>query len=108
MSQSNIFQPETEPDLSIVIVNWNTRDLLAQCLESVVATPHLQIPDSVNQSGILHLPPFTLEVWVVDNCSTDGSAQMVQARFPWVRLVENQENIGFAPANNQVIRKSEG
>jgi N-acetylglucosaminyl-diphospho-decaprenol L-rhamnosyltransferase len=108
MNRSNTFQPKIEPVLSIVIVNWNTRDSLAQCLESVVATPHLQIPDPLNQSGIVHLPPFTLEVWVVDNCSTDGSAQMVQARFPWVRLVENLENIGFARANNQVIRESKG
>jgi hypothetical protein len=108
MSRSNAFQSKIAPDLSIVIVNWNARDLLAQCLESVVASPNLQIPDSVNQAGMLHLPPFTLEVWVVDNVSTDGSAQMVRARFPWVRLVENQENIGFARANNQAIRESQG
>ena len=107
MSRSNAFPPKTAPDLSIVIVNWNTRDLLAQCLESVVASPNLRIPDSVNQPGMHDLPPITIEVRVVDNASTDGSAHMVRARFPWVRLVENRENVGFARANNQAIRESE-
>jgi hypothetical protein len=51
---------------------------------------------------------ITIEVWVVDNGSADGSPAMVRARFPWVRLVENQENVGFARANNQAIRESEG
>ncbi|MGC8880428.1 MAG: glycosyltransferase family 2 protein [Anaerolineae bacterium] len=79
-------------DLSIVIVNWNTRDLLAQCLASVYAHP----PDCV------------FDVWVVDNASTDGSAAMVRERFPQVHLIENRENVGFARANNQAIRASTG
>ena len=79
-------------DLSIIIVNWNTRDLLAQCLESVYA----------NTQGI------TFEVFVVDNASADGSAQMVPERFPQVRLIENQENVGFARANNQAIKEARG
>ena len=79
-------------DLSIVIVNWNTRDLLAQCLESVYA----------------HAPDGDFEVFVVDNASTDGSAQAVRERFPQVQLVENTENAGFARANNQAIRASSG
>jgi N-acetylglucosaminyl-diphospho-decaprenol L-rhamnosyltransferase len=93
-------------DLSIVIVNWNTRDLLVQCLESVGSRQW-----SV-ASGNDDLSPdrraLTIEVFVVDNASADGSAQMVWERFPWVRLIANSENVGFAWANNQAIRQSQG
>lgn len=84
--------PMTAPDLSIIIVNWNTRDLLADCLHSLDRT--------VNG--------LNYEVWVVDNASTDGSAEMMRAAFPGVHLVRNPENIGFARANNQAIRMSAG
>jgi hypothetical protein len=76
-------------------VNWNTRDLLAGCLESIA----------------LNVPTFqrsNVETFVVDNASTDGSAQMVHERFPWVRLIENSGNLGFARANNQAIELSNG
>ena len=79
-------------DLSVIVVNWNTRDLLAQCLDSVFQT-----------AGDLEL-----EVFVVDNASSDGSADMVRERFPQVKLIENHENVGFARANNQAIRESTG
>lgn len=79
------------PDLSIIIVNWNTRELLARCLESVQANL-----------------PADSEVWVVDNASTDGSAAMVRERFPWVHLIDNAENVGFARANNQALRAISG
>ena len=79
-------------DLSIVIVSWNTRDLLAQCLQSVLG-------------GIADLD---YEIIVVDNASTDGSQAVVREQFPQVRLVENTENLGFAQANNQAIRISQG
>jgi GT2 family glycosyltransferase len=79
-------------DLSIIIVNWNTRDLLAQCLESVFTNP----------------PEQEFEVWVVDNASSDGSAERVHAHFPNVHLIENSKNVGFARANNQAIRQSKG
>jgi len=79
-------------DLSIIIVNWNTRDLLAQCLQSVYET----------------VQGLECEIFVVDNASSDGSAAMVRERFPCVRLVENWENVGFARANNQAIRESTG
>jgi N-acetylglucosaminyl-diphospho-decaprenol L-rhamnosyltransferase len=78
--------------LSIVIVNWNTCDLLAQCLSSIEQHP----------------PPDACEVWVVDNASADGSAYMVRERFPGVHLIENRRNVGFAAANNQAIRRSQG
>jgi len=79
-------------NLSIIVVDWNTSDLLAQCIESVYA----------------HQLGGAFEVFVVDNASTDGSAQMMRERFPWVRLIENKENVGFARANNQAIRQSSG
>ncbi len=79
-------------NLSIIIVSWNTRDILAQCLSSIFRHP----------------PTDTFEVWVVDNASTDASAQMVKSDFPAVRLLENYQNIGFAPANNQAIRVADG
>ncbi len=75
--------------LSIVIVNWNTRELLRKCLASIFAYP----------------PVGTLEVWVVDNASTDGSSAMVKHAFPSVNLIENQVNTGFAQANNQALRQ---
>lgn len=74
-------------DVSIVIVNWNTRECLRDCLASIYAqTRHI-----------------VFEVVVVDNASEDGSAAMVRAQFPQVRLIENRENRGFAAANNQGI-----
>jgi len=79
-------------DLSIMVVNWNTKDLLAQCLQSVYDT-------------VSHLD---FEVIVIDNASTDGSQAMIKAHFPQVRLIENQGNEGFARANNQGIVASQG
>ena len=79
-------------DLSIIIVNWNTRDLLVQCLQSVVrATPDLE-----------------LEVIVVDNGSADGSVETVQRDFPQVQVIANAENVGFVRANNQAMARCRG
>jgi N-acetylglucosaminyl-diphospho-decaprenol L-rhamnosyltransferase len=82
-------------DLSIVIVSWNVRDLLRQCLRSIIA--NLRLAD---------LP--TCEVIVVDNVSTDGSADMVRAEFPNVHLIVNAENRGFPAANNQGLALATG
>jgi GT2 family glycosyltransferase len=79
-------------ELSIVIVNWNTRELILRCLD------HLMGLDL----------PAPWEVWVVDNGSQDGSAQAVRAAFPQVNLVENGRNLGFAGANNQALERSRG
>lgn len=79
-------------DLSVIIVSWNTREVLRACLESVAR----------QQSNA------TVEVWVVDNASSDGSAQMVWEAFPDVHLIENRENVGFARANNAAIAASTG
>ena len=76
---------------SIIIISWNTHDLLNQCLTSVFKTP---LTD--------------WEILLVDNASTDGSSPMVREHFPKVQLIENKENVGFASANNQAIRKSMG
>jgi len=75
-------------DLGIVIVSYNTRDLLRTCLRSVYASQG----------------DFTFEVCVVDNASRDGSAEMVAAEFPQVRLIANRENVGYPAANNQALR----
>jgi N-acetylglucosaminyl-diphospho-decaprenol L-rhamnosyltransferase len=75
-------------DLAIVIVNYNTRTLLRECLRSIYAS-----------QGNL-----TFEVCVVDNASTDGSAGMVRAEFPQVRLIESEHNGGYAYANNLGLR----
>jgi N-acetylglucosaminyl-diphospho-decaprenol L-rhamnosyltransferase len=82
-------------DLSIVIVSWNTCELLAGCLSSVA--------DQTKHSSELRI-----ETSVVDNASTDGSAAMVRGQFPWVQLIENPRNAGFARANNQGIREARG
>jgi GT2 family glycosyltransferase len=79
-------------DLSIVIVSWNTAQLLAQCLRAIYANP----------------PAGKFEILVVDNASTDTSAQMVRKQFPQVNLFENEVNVGFARANNQAVRQSSG
>ena len=86
-------------DLSIIIVNWNTRELLAGCLGSV-----LRCQTSPTADG----RPLAAEVIVVDNASTDGSAALARQRFPQVRLIENARNVGFAAANNQALRLGRG
>lgn len=79
-------------NLSISIVNWNTCDLLEQCLASIYE----------------NVIKVEYEVIVVDNASQDGSVEMVRQRFPQVTLIENNENLGFARANNQAIERSVG
>ena len=84
------------PDIlvSVVVASWNTRDLLATCLTSLVdACCGLVGP---------------VEITVVDNASSDGSAAMLRERFPAVQLVTNRVNAGFAAATNQGIRLSRG
>ena len=78
--------------LSVIIVNYNVKFYLEQCLESVRrASRGLQV-----------------EVFVVDNLSTDGSVEYLSGRFPEVTFIANRENVGFARANNQAIRQSKG
>ena len=79
-------------DLSIVIVNWNTRDLLLECLKSVYET----------------VQDLAYEVIVLDNASPDGSAQAVRQTFPQVNLIESQKNLGFAGGNNYALTQASG
>ena len=79
-------------DLSIVIVNWNTRKLLVQCLQS--------LEDTVQDSSF--------EVWVVDNASSDDSVAMVRECFPQTHIIANSENVGFVRANNQALARCQG
>jgi GT2 family glycosyltransferase len=79
-------------DLSIVIVSYNTRDMLRDCLRSLAAAT----------VGMI------VETFVVDNNSPDDSAGMVAAEFPAVHLIANKENAGFTRANNQALRRSVG
>jgi GT2 family glycosyltransferase len=82
-------------EVSIIIVNWNTRELLAECLESV-------------RSSVGTSERWNVQTLVVDNASQDGSAAMMRERFPWVTLIENGQNLGFARGNNQGISRAEG
>ena len=79
-------------DLSIIIVNWNTRNLLCQCIDSLTQV----------------LRKIDTEIFVVDNGSADGSVATVREKFPGVKLIENTVNMGFARANNQAIYQSSG
>lgn len=79
-------------NISVIIVNWNTRQLLADCLDSLIKTAE----------------GLNLEYIVVDNGSSDGSQAMLQEQYPQVRLLANQQNVGFGRANNQGIDVARG
>lgn len=78
--------------LTVVIVNYNVRYFLEQCLLSVERA----------------LAGVKGEVIVVDNCSSDDSLEFLKPKFPWVQYIENKENVGFSRANNQAIKKARG
>lgn len=80
----------SQPVVTVAVVSWNTRELLAGCLRSLQ-------PDA--EAG-------RAEVWVADNGSTDGSAEMVERDHPWVTLVRGSDNIGFGRAVNLVAERS--
>ena len=84
--------------LSIVIVNYNVKYFLKQCLSSVYGS----------QRKLADGSELELDVWVVDNDSVDGSVEMVRADFPQVHVIENHENVGFAKANNQALTGAAG
>ena len=79
-------------DISFVIVNWNTKDLLLQCLKSIYDTA----------------VPMDFEVWLVDNASTDGSVGAVRKAYPQVHIIENRRNLGFSAANNRAFARMSG
>lgn len=78
--------------LSVIVVNYNVEYFLEQCLLSVEQA----------------IRGIEADVWVVDNNSVDGSVAMVRRKFPWVKLVESRENLGFSKGNNLAIRQSTG
>lgn len=79
-------------ELSIIIVNYNAADYLDACLSSIES----------------HLLGLEKEVIVVDNASTDGSLEIIVRDFPWVRVIKNSTNVGFAAATNQGVKSSQG
>ena len=79
-------------DLSVIIVNWNTKDFLKNCINSI----------KENTKKIIY------EIIVIDNFSSDGSPRVVEADFPDVTLIKNQENFGFGHANNQGYAMAKG
>ena len=80
------------PTLSILVCSYNVREHVDRCLASVAA----------------HRDGLDVEVVLVDNDSADGTVEMVRERHPWVRVVENRANVGFAPANNQALSYATG
>lgn len=79
-------------ELSVVIVAWNARRYLELCLESLAKDP----------------PRRSMEVLVIDNASADDTIEMVEGKFPWVKLIKSKENLGFSKGNNVAIRRCEG
>jgi len=79
-------------DISVVIVGWNAKHYLELCLKSLAEAP----------------PTRTMEILVVDNASADGSAEMIEAQFPHVKLIRSSENLGFSKGNNVAIRQCQG
>ena len=78
--------------ISVIIVNWNAKDYLRKCLDSIFQ----------NKGNL------DIEVWVVDNNSSDDSVSMIKGRYKEVKLIENKVNLGFARANNQAIKRAKG
>lgn len=85
--------------LSVIIVNYNVAYFLEQCLQSVQRA--MACMDT-------HFGTNSTEVYVVDNRSVDGSNEMVESRFSWVKLIKNSDNVGFSKANNQAMRIASG
>src|SRR5712692_11955949 len=79
-------------DVSVCIVNWNCREVLRGCLQSLRSQPQ----------------DLRLEIFVVDNASADGAPAMVAREFPEVVLLRNADNVGFARANNRAARLASG
>lgn len=81
-----------QPDLTISIISADNLDLLLPCLRSIIENTH-------------HL---SLEIYIVDNASTDSTTPTIQAQFPQVKLIRNQARLGFATNNNKVLRRGQG
>ena len=86
------FTQTAELDITLVIVSFNTREILLRCLESIQK----------------HTQEISYEVIVVDNASEDDTAKALAEHFPEVKVIANEDNRGFSAANNQAIRESKG
>jgi N-acetylglucosaminyl-diphospho-decaprenol L-rhamnosyltransferase len=84
-------------DLSVVVVNWNVKDLLRRCLGSVLASLRAEKGRQLSSQLV-----------VIDNASSDGSVQMVTEEFPQIHVIANRENLGFTRGSNQGIAFGEG
>lgn len=84
-------------DLSVIVLNLNTRDMLEDCLRSLVQSEMLGSNSE-----------YSMEVVVSDNGSTDGGQEMVKSEFAWAKLVENGRNLGFAAGNNAALSQAMG
>ncbi|GEM_PF-387435 len=91
----NIFNNQHDILLSVIIVNYNTEEFIDLCLASIAKEDIFSLENG-------------LEVFVVDNNSIDNSIAMINCKYPWVKLMENNKNQGFAKANNQAIQKVRG
>ena len=76
-------------DVSIIIVNWNTKRLLLDCICSIYET----------------VKNISFEIWLVDNASSDGSVEAVKQNYPDVKIIQNKKNLGFAAANNIALER---
>jgi len=84
--------PSNSIDISVVVVGWNAKHYMELCLESLAKAP----------------PRRSMEVLVIDNASSDDSVEMIETKFPWVKLIKSSENLGFAKGNNIAIRQCRG
>jgi N-acetylglucosaminyl-diphospho-decaprenol L-rhamnosyltransferase len=101
------------PDVTIIVVNWNVRDLLRKCLLSLCHADRRaeNLPRASGHDPLSSAAPeshIESQIIVVDNASSDGSAAMVKQQFPTVHLIENSDNVGFGAANNQALRLATG
>ena len=87
-----LISDQSAATVSVIIVNWNTRQLLGQCLDTLCE----------NMNGLDY------DVWVVDNASSDDSVPFLRSHHPWVHVVESDRNLGFAGANNLAMHLSSG
>lgn len=95
-------------DLSVVIVNWNVRELLRRCLESLGVSDAVLWDGSERPTRRQAARLWQAEIIVVDNASSDGSVAMLSESFPWVQVIANCENVGFTRGNNQGLTKARG
>jgi GT2 family glycosyltransferase len=92
MIEANATDEQVQPCISVVIVTWNARAVLLDCLSALHGNP----------------PSVPFEIIVIDNHSTDGTVEAVRRTAPWVHVIENRQNRGLAAANNQGIGATTG